>query len=256
MKYANEIIADAHAELNFRKRGQEARRARLEAADAPLNHAELKLWLAKAERQAAADAGAWFRAGSVRITNGGEPDLPTFGPFAPRIENKKFSVYYHDEAAHDKFVAEDAEGAEDAPCAEDDDYVAPDPFESGDEGWYWSLRGITSGGPFTSETEARESGEKALCAGGWTSSPAEAERLAIVAARTREEQRQNRQTNKFLIDWRKRQRLTQAAVAEILGVTKNSIARWERGELRMKNPQQVRLALEGAKHRGMAVKKS
>jgi len=54
-----------------------------------------------------------------------------------------------------------------------------------------------------------------------------------------------------LIDWRKRHGLSQAKVAELLGSTKNTIARWERGEMRMQNPQQVKLALEGAEHKGL-----
>ena len=38
--------------------------------------------------------------------------------------------------------------------------------------------------------------------------------------------------------------LTQAQLGKALGVAKNTIARWERGELRIERPEMLRLSLE------------
>jgi transcriptional regulator with XRE-family HTH domain len=40
--------------------------------------------------------------------------------------------------------------------------------------------------------------------------------------------------------------LTQAALAELLGVSTNTVARWERGELTIRNPRLVKMALDRA----------
>ncbi len=44
--------------------------------------------------------------------------------------------------------------------------------------------------------------------------------------------------------WRERLSLTQAGLAEILGVSSNTVARWERGERRIRNPVLILQALE------------
>lgn len=46
-----------------------------------------------------------------------------------------------------------------------------------------------------------------------------------------------------LREWRKRLQMTQAALAEALGVTPNTVARWERGALKIGNPALIRPAL-------------
>lgn len=51
-----------------------------------------------------------------------------------------------------------------------------------------------------------------------------------------------------LRQWRKRLSLSQASLAEILGVSSNTVARWERGERRIRNPVLVRQALERLDH--------
>src|SRR4051812_5541841 len=38
--------------------------------------------------------------------------------------------------------------------------------------------------------------------------------------------------------------LTQAALADVLGVSANTVARWERGDMRIRNPELVHIALE------------
>ena len=43
---------------------------------------------------------------------------------------------------------------------------------------------------------------------------------------------------------RKRLGWSQSRLAEALGVTRNTVARWELGELRVERPEMLRLALE------------
>lgn len=47
-------------------------------------------------------------------------------------------------------------------------------------------------------------------------------------------------------------RLTQQQLAEALGVEKNTVARWERGELRPQSPRMLRLALIGLEQERLA----
>ena len=155
----------------------------------------------------------YYKAGSMRAKPG-DTD-PKFGPFTVKVESANLMI-------------EQAAGK-----------------------WRWELIGFLSGGPFDSEAEAREAGAQAATAGGWTQDKAKAEADSLELAREREDRRQNCKANTCIIDWRKRHGLSQTKVAELLGSTKNTIARWERGEMRMQNPQQVALALEGAEHKGL-----
>jgi len=50
-------------------------------------------------------------------------------------------------------------------------------------------------------------------------------------------------TGTELREWRERVGLTQAHLAARLGVSENTVARWERGELRIQHPAMVALAL-------------
>src|SRR5690242_15808489 len=47
-----------------------------------------------------------------------------------------------------------------------------------------------------------------------------------------------------LRDWRRAHNLTQAELAGLLGVSPNSVARWERGELPIRHPELIGLAIE------------
>lgn len=51
-------------------------------------------------------------------------------------------------------------------------------------------------------------------------------------------------TPKELLRWRKRLGWSQSRLAEALGVPPNTVARWERGELTIRHPTVLRLALE------------
>lgn len=51
-------------------------------------------------------------------------------------------------------------------------------------------------------------------------------------------------TGDELRDYRRKLGLTQAQLAASLGVTPNTVARWERDELVIANPRMLRLALE------------
>lgn len=50
-------------------------------------------------------------------------------------------------------------------------------------------------------------------------------------------------TGAELRQWRERVGLTQAHLALRLGVTPNTVARWERGEMRIQHPGMVALAM-------------
>lgn len=51
-------------------------------------------------------------------------------------------------------------------------------------------------------------------------------------------------TNAELRRWRVTRGLTQVQLAERLGVTSTTVARWERGEMEIAQPTMLRLALE------------
>jgi transcriptional regulator with XRE-family HTH domain len=59
-------------------------------------------------------------------------------------------------------------------------------------------------------------------------------------------------TGRELARERRRVGLTQVAMAERVGVTSNTVARWERGEMRIAEPQIVETALKHEKERNMS----
>lgn len=56
-------------------------------------------------------------------------------------------------------------------------------------------------------------------------------------------------TGEQLRTWRRERGLLQRELASMLGVSVNTLARWERGALRIRHPESIQLALQALNHR-------
>lgn len=80
-----ELVRDCTNHINGRKKGAEARIARLTEAGCPLDRSELRRWLNGQLNTEHEQSGGLFLAQTVRLTHGADPDLPSTRRYGSRI---------------------------------------------------------------------------------------------------------------------------------------------------------------------------
>ena len=83
-----ELVRDCTNHINGRKKGAEARIARLTEAGCPLDRSELRRWLESRLNADHEQAGGLFQHSTMRLTHGGDPNLPStrrYGSYITRV---------------------------------------------------------------------------------------------------------------------------------------------------------------------------